>query len=105
MPTQNVTCVLKWRNALQRYVVTTSRLGIPVDFADETLHAGAHMGTIFPGPIVLGMGWNATLAKAVGAAIAKEARAVGINRGLCPVLQVITDCRFCRMPESFGEDR
>jgi len=62
------------------------------------------MGTIFPGPIVLGMSWNQSLATSVGSVIAKEARAAGINRGLCPVLQVVTDCRFCRMPESFGED-
>ena len=45
-PTENATCTVGWRNALQRYVVTTSRLGIPVDFTDETLHSGAHMGTI-----------------------------------------------------------
>jgi beta-glucosidase-like glycosyl hydrolase len=50
------------------------------------------------------MTWNTSLAENVGSVIAREARAVGINRGLCPVLQVITDCRFCRMPESFGED-
>lgn len=50
------------------------------------------------------MTWNTSLATEVGSVIAREARAVGINRGLCPVLQVITDCRFCRMPESFGED-
>jgi beta-glucosidase-like glycosyl hydrolase len=42
------------------------------------------------------MSWNSSLATTVGGVIAKEARSVGINRGLCPVLQVITDCRFCR---------
>ncbi len=41
---QNISCIVFWRNALQQYVVTTSRLGIPVDFTDETLHSGSHMG-------------------------------------------------------------
>ena len=60
-PTENASCTAVWRNELQRYVVTTSRLGIPVDFTDETLHAGAHTGSIFPGPIVLGATWNTSL--------------------------------------------
>lgn len=44
LPRQNVSCTVFWRNALQQYVVSTSRLGIPVDFTEETLHSGAHMG-------------------------------------------------------------
>ena len=45
LPRQNISCTVFWRNALQQYVVATSRLGIPVDFTDETLHSGSHMGT------------------------------------------------------------
>jgi beta-glucosidase len=100
----NVSCVVAWRNKLQSFVVNNSRLRTPVDFTEETLHAGYHMGAIFPGPIVMGASWNTTLLLEVGAAVAAEARSVGINRGLAPVLQVVTNCRFCRIPESFGED-
>ena len=44
-------------NAIQKWVMAHSRLGIPALFAEEGLH-GFRQGTIFPAPINLAATWN-----------------------------------------------
>lgn len=62
------------------------------------------MGCIFPMPAGQGASWNRTLVRSIAAAIARETRASGADRGFSPELQVCTDPRFGRTQENFGGD-
>jgi beta-glucosidase len=90
-------------NAIQRWVVAHSRLGIPVLFIEEGLH-GYDTGTVFPAPIGLAATWDTELAERTGADIASEARAHGVGMILAPVLDLARDPRWGRVEEDFGED-
>jgi beta-glucosidase len=90
-------------NAIQRWVVGHSRLGIPVLFIEEGLH-GYDTGTVFPAPIGLAATWDTELAERTGADIASEARAHGVGMILAPVLDLARDPRWGRVEEDFGED-
>ena len=81
------------------YVLLTSCLA-PV----YTSPAGAAGGTIFPMGVTQGASWNTTMVHHIGKAIAVEARAWGGDRGLSPEINVVTDPRFGRTEENFGED-
>jgi beta-glucosidase len=91
-------------NYLQALLVNSSRLGIPVATISETLHSSLQDGAAFPNPTLLGQTWDVALVEAVGAVIGLEARTAGVTRGFAPVLQVVTDPRFGRYEEAFGED-
>jgi hypothetical protein len=73
---------------VQAAFLNQSRLGIPVTFVEETLHGGMDDGTIFPMPCGMGSTWDAPLVAEIGAAIALEARAGGVDRAFSPELQV-----------------
>ena len=90
-------------NAIQKWVITHSRLGIPALFIEEGLHGFNH-GTVFPAPIGLAATWDPRIAQQTGAAIATEARAVGVDMILAPVLDIARDPRWGRVEEDFGED-
>jgi beta-glucosidase len=60
--------------------------------------------TAFPVAIALAASWDPELAGAVGAAIAREARAKGRNWLLAPAVDLVRDPRAGRVFESFGED-
>ena len=92
------------QNYLQAYFLNNSRLGIPVAAISETLHSSVEGGAAFPNPTLLGQTWDVALVEAVGAVIGLEARTAGVTRGFAPVLQVVTDPRFGRYEEAFGED-
>eukprot|EP00040_Diaphanoeca_grandis_P033970 m.208984 g.208984 ORF g.208984 m.208984 type:complete len:796 (-) comp33026_c0_seq6:102-2489(-) len=92
-------------NAIQAYIINTSRLGIPIAFTAETLHSGGNPGcTVFPMPAGQGASWNKTLVRLIAQSNALQARASGTVHGLAPVLNVATDPRFGRTQECFGED-
>ena len=90
-------------NAIQKWVIAHSRLGIPALFIEEGLH-GYDTGTVFPAPIGLAGTWDPELARETGAAIAAEARAHGVDMILGPVLDLARDPRWGRVEEDFGED-
>jgi beta-glucosidase len=90
-------------NMFQGYLLNYSRLGIPVTWISETLHSSRQGGTAFPNPTLLGHTWDTALVQQVGAVIGLEARTAGVGRGYAPVLQVVTDPRFGRYEEAFGE--
>jgi beta-glucosidase len=90
-------------NAIQEWVISHNRLGIPVLFIEEGLH-GFDTGTVFPAPIGLAATWNPEIARQTGAAIAAEARATGVDMILAPVLDLARDPRWGRVEEDFGED-
>lgn len=92
-------------NALQRYFVDSTRLGIPMLPFEETLHGlGREGATTFPQAIGLAATWDTTLVGRVAAAIANETRARGIRLSLSPVINVANDVRWGRVEETYGED-
>lgn len=90
-------------NAIQRWVITHNRLGIPALFIEEGL-LGFNTGTVFPAPLNLASTWNRDLARRTGAAIAAEMRATGVDMVLAPVLDLAREPRWGRVEEDFGED-
>ncbi|MHB0935886.1 MAG: glycoside hydrolase family 3 N-terminal domain-containing protein [Armatimonadota bacterium] len=92
-------------NALQRYLVEETRLGIPALVIAECLHGHMSDGTtVFPQAIGLASTWNPRLIGVMAAAIAKEARAVGVAQALAPDLDLARDPRWGRVEETYGED-
>src|SRR6201996_9641965 len=90
-------------NAIQKWVISHNRLGIPALFIEEGLH-GYDTGTVFPAPIGLAGTWDPEVARETGAAIAAEARSHGVDMLLAPVLDLARDPRWGRVEEDFGED-
>lgn len=92
-------------NALQKYAVEETRLGIPVLFTEECPHGHMAIGTtVFPTALSAASTWNEGLMLKMGEAIALEARLQGANIGYGPVLDVAREPRWSRMEETFGED-
>ena len=92
-------------NAIQRFFIENSRLGIPVFFHDECLHGHVGMGsTSFPQPIGLGATFNPELNRQLFAMTAHEARVRGVHQALTPVVDVARDARWGRVEETYGED-
>ena len=92
-------------NAIQKYVIENSRLGIPVTFHEEALHGLASPGaTSFPQAIALAGTWNTDLVHQVFSTAALEARKRGAHQVLAPVLDLARDPRWGRMEETYGED-
>jgi beta-glucosidase len=90
-------------NAVQRWAIAHNRLGIPALFIEEGLH-GFNTGTVFPAPINLSATWDTELVRKMGADIAAEARATGVDMILGPVLDLAREPRWGRIEEDFGED-
>ncbi|MBN2091731.1 glycoside hydrolase family 3 C-terminal domain-containing protein [candidate division KSB1 bacterium] len=92
-------------NAIQRYFIEETRLGIPIIPFDEALHGLVRDGaTAFPQAIGLAATWNTELMHQVTAAIAKETRTRGIRQILSPVVNIARDVRWGRVEETYGED-
>jgi beta-glucosidase len=92
-------------NAIQKFFLEHSRLGIPVIFHEECLHGhAAKDGTSFPQPIGLGATFNPALVESLYAMTAEEARMRGTHQALTPVVDVARDPRWGRVEETFGED-
>ena len=92
-------------NAIQRFFIENSRLGIPVIFHEECLHGHAAKGaTSFPQPISLAATFNPGLVERLYAMAAAETGLRGAHQALTPVLDVARDPRWGRVEETFGED-
>src|ERR1035437_1598961 len=62
-------------NALQKYVIENTRLGIPVFLAEECQHGHMAIGTtVFPTGIGLASTWSPGLLEEIGSVISKEIR-------------------------------
>lgn len=94
-----------YRNALQRYAVEKTRLGIPQIFQDEALHGyTADDATSFPEAIALGCTWDPELIQKAFTAIGDEAASAGINQVFAPVINLARDPRWGRTEETYAED-
>jgi beta-glucosidase len=92
-------------NAVQRFFVEQTRLGIPIIPFDEALHGLVREGaTCFPQSIGLAASFNPELMGRVSRAIALETRTRGIRQVLSPVLNLARDVRWGRTEETYGED-
>jgi len=101
IPQETVTYV----NAVQKYLVEKTRLGIPTLIISECLHGYMTLGaTVFPQAIGMASTWNKDLIQETAAAIAEEAASCGIRQGLAPDLDLAREPRWGRVEETFGED-
>lgn len=92
-------------NAVQRFAVEKTRLGIPVLFHEETAHGLLAKGaTSFPIPTGLASTWDSELVEQVFTHVARQTRLRGVCVGFSPVLDLIRDPRWGRSEEFFGED-
>ena len=92
-------------NAIQKFFLENSRLGIPVIFHEECLHGhAAPGGTSFAQPIGLGATFDPELVEALFTMTAREARLRGAHQALTPVVDVARDPRWGRVEETYGED-
>lgn len=92
-------------NAIQKFFLENSRLGIPVIFHEECLHGhAAREGTSFSQPIGLGATFNPDLVEKLFTMTAEEARVRGTHQALTPVVDVAREPRWGRVEETYGED-
>lgn len=101
----NPALAAKAGNALQKYVMENTRLGIPMFLAEEAPHGHMAIGaTVFPTGIGMAATWSPSLINEVGKAIGKEVRLQGGHISYGPVLDLTRDPRWSRVEETFGED-
>lgn len=104
-PFRTIENAVEWANALQRYLVEDTRLGIPALMHEELAHGLlAGDATIFPIPPALASSWDRDLVEQVFTVAAGEARSRGATVALTPVVDLIRDPRYGRNEEFFSED-
>ena len=101
----NPTLAAKTYNALQRYAMDSTRLGIPIILAEEAPHGHMAIGTtVFPTSIGLASTWDTELVEEVGRIIGTELQAQGATIGYGPVIDLSREPRWSRVEETYGED-
>ncbi|UKD56074.1 glycoside hydrolase family 3 C-terminal domain-containing protein [Amycolatopsis sp. FU40] len=91
--------------ALQREIVSGTRLGIPAIVHEECLTGFTTLGaTVYPTALAWAATFDPGLVERMATAIAEDMRAVGVHQGLSPVLDVVRDYRWGRTEETLGED-
>lgn len=102
---ENAFTLAKKINAIQRYFVKESRLGIPIIAFDEALHGLVRQGaTAFPQAIGLAASFDTNMMEQVASTIAQETKIRGIRDILTPVVNIAGDVRWGRTEETYGED-
>ena len=92
-------------NAVQRYLVENTRLGIPAIFHNESLNGVVAPGfTVFPTAIGLAATWSPAKVAEMSQIIRRQMRSVGLLQSLAPVMDVARDARWGRVHETYGED-
>src|SRR6185312_12244795 len=92
-------------NAIQKFLVEKTRLGIPALLHEESLHGFvAPGGTSFPQAIGLAATFDSDLLEQIFTVAARQARARGVQHVLAPVVDVARDPRWGRIEETYGED-
>jgi len=92
-------------NELQKIAITQTRLRIPLLEDEEGTHGSMFPGaTIFPEGLAIGSSFDLDLVKAIYAAAAAEARAVGVHMLSTLVLELDRDPRMGRNEEAYTED-
>jgi len=92
-------------NAIQRWLVDETRLGIPALVHEES--TGGFMARDadqLPHGIALAATWDPELVQQAGDLIRRQMLAVGARQTLAPVLDVVREPRWGRVEETYGED-
>ena len=93
------------RNAVQRYVMEHSRLGIPVLMATECPHGHQALdGCLLPVNLAAAACFDPALLSAAAAVSARQLAELGVDLALVSCLDVLRDPRWGRSEECFGED-
>jgi beta-glucosidase len=102
---RNARATAELANAIQKFFLAESRLGIPVLFHEECLHGHAAIdATSFSQPIGLAATFDPDLVERLFTMTAEEARVRGTHQALTPVVDVARDPRWGRVEETYGED-
>ena len=97
-------CAAMYRN-LQVYMLTKTRLGIPIITAAEGIEGILQNNcTIFPQALAQGSTFDPELIERMTSAAGQEAQVIGIHQILSPVLDLARELRWGRIEETFGED-
>ncbi|HEY1148753.1 MAG TPA: glycoside hydrolase family 3 N-terminal domain-containing protein [Pseudoduganella sp.] len=92
-------------NAVQKWAVEQTRLGIPVFMHEESLHGYvANDATSFPQAIALASSFDPAMVRKVFSVAAREMRARGANLALAPGVDGARVPRWGRIEETYGED-
>jgi beta-glucosidase len=92
-------------NAVQKWAMENTRLGIPVFMHEESLHGYvAAEATSFPQAIGLASSFDPEMVTEIFSLAAREMRARGANLALAPVVDVAREPRWGRIEETYGED-
>lgn len=92
-------------NAVQRFFVEETRLGIPVDFTNEGIRGLCHdRATSFPAQLGIASTWDRDLVAEVGRITGHEARVLGYTNVYSPILDLPRDPRWGRTAECYSED-
>ncbi len=92
-------------NALQRFLVEETRLGIPAIVHNEALNGlVAPECPNFPTAIALAATWDPEGVQRMTDLIRRQMRAIGMHQALSPVMDVARDARWGRVHETYGED-
>jgi beta-glucosidase len=95
----------KTANAIQRFLVERTRLGIPAIVHEECCSGAMVLGgSTYPQMLGLTSTFQPELAEQMAEVIRKQLRAIGAHQGLAPVLDIGRDPRWGRIEETFGED-
>jgi len=96
---------IRYRNTIQDYLRTKTRLGIPAIFLDEAHHGLLAMQSdVFPTSIGLACSWDTLMTEHIYQFIANQSSLRGTAMVLAPVIDVVRDPRWGRTGETFGED-
>jgi beta-glucosidase len=97
--------IAEFANAIQKFALENTRLGIPVLFQNEALNGYlAVKAANFPTSIALASTWEPELVEAAAKVIRQQMRATGTHQALTPVIDLAQDPRWGRVHETFGED-
>src|SRR5512140_3075621 len=92
-------------NAIQRFVVEETRLGIPAILHEESLHGVIARGaTVFQQSIGAAASFDPALVEAMAATLRRRLLLIGARHALAPVLDISRDPRWGRVEETYGED-
>ncbi len=94
-----------YTNAVQKWAVEQTRLGIPLFMHEEALHGYvARDATSFPQAIGIASSFDPDLTTKIFSVAAREMRVRGANLALAPVVDVAREPRWGRIEETYGED-
>lgn len=92
-------------DAVQRFLVERTRLGIPAIVHGEALNGVVAPGwTVFPTGIALASTWDPQRIGQMANVVREQLLSIGVRQALAPVLDVARDARWGRVHETFGED-